>query len=150
MFLEHTEPYLMLERAKKLSEAKAWLYAFSSDKGLQDKILKRIKRRLFDYGTDERNIIIGTYKITTQAIDPEKVAGSPYTLKDSGKFYNSMYTGVFEDYFFIDADAQKGRENLFKKYGDGIIGLTDEDKEWLVKELIDSYLEYVEKVLFND
>lgn len=148
MLFTLTEPYLIMERAKQLSNAGAWFYAFSNDRGLQSKILKRIKHRLTEYGTNEHGQIIGLYKKSTQAISPNKIAGSPYTLKDTGKFYNSMYTGLFVDYFFIDANAQKGNDNLFKKFGDGIIGLTDEDKEWLSEELLKAYLDYVISVLF--
>jgi hypothetical protein len=112
-------------------------------------MLQRIKRRLFDEGTNEDDKIIGRYKAFTQKLNPEKVAGSPYTLYDTGEFYASLYVGFMSDYFFIDGDGDKGRENLFDKFGMGIIGLTDDQREWLGGEVIEKYKEYVRRVLFG-
>jgi hypothetical protein len=53
------------------------------------------------------------------------------------------------DYFFIEGDGNKGRENLFDKFGEGIIGLTDEQRDWLGGEVIIKYQQYVERVLFG-
>ncbi len=142
--------YEMLQRAARLSEAEAWAYALRDNTDLQEQILQSLKRRLFDYGTDENNRVIGVYSPYTQKIDREKVAGTPYTLKDTGEFYASMYIGVLSDHFFIDADGDKGNENLFTKYGEGIIGLNDDQLDWLGEEIITKYLEYVERVLYRD
>jgi hypothetical protein len=147
--LVETDVYLMLNRVQTLSDAEAWLYAFSSDKGLQQQILDRIKSQLYDRGVDERDKIIGYYKASTEAINPQKIAGTHYTFRDKGQFFQSLYIGWFSDYFFIDGNAQKGRTNLFEKYGEGIIGLTDENEEWLHETIFNSYMEYVEGILFG-
>lgn len=141
--------YEMLQRARTLSHAAAWAEALRDNPQLQKEILQRIKRRLFDEGTDENDRIIGRYKAYTQKLNPEKVAGSPYTLYDTGEFYASLYVGFMADYFFIDGDGNKGRENLFDKFGEGIIGLTDEQRDWLGEEVIIKYREYVKRVLFG-
>ncbi len=139
----------MLLRARTLSHAAAWAEALRDNPELQREMLQRIKRRLFDEGTNEDDKIIGRYKAFTQKLNPEKVAGSPYTLYDTGEFYASLYVGFMSDYFFIDGDGDKGRENLFDKFGMGIIGLTDDQREWLGGEVIEKYKEYVRRVLFG-
>lgn len=149
MFVRHVV-YEMLERAKTLSDAKAWYFAIVDNKSIHDDLLKRVKDRLYNKGTNELGEVIGVYKPSTERINPQKHAGSHYTLKDTGEFYASLYIGFLSDYFFIDGDGDKGKENLFQKFGDGIIGLDDDDKEWLGEILIDKYLEYVENTLFGN
>ena len=122
-------------------------------------MLKRVKDRLYSKGTNELGEVIGVYKPSTERINPQKHAGSHYTLKDTGEFYASLYIGFLSDYFFIDGDGDKTsiskggkliKNNLFQEFGDGIIGLDDDDKEWLGEILIDKYLEYVENTLFGN
>jgi hypothetical protein len=142
--------YEMLQRAKQLSEAKAWALAMVDNNDLHSDLLKRIKTRLTQEGTNEKGEIIGVYKPSTERINPKKHAGSHYTLFDTGEFYASLYVGFMTDYFFIDGDGDKGKENLFDKFGEGIIGLTEKDKEWLGEIVITKYLEYVENTLFGN
>ena len=55
-----------------------------------------------------------------------------------------------KDFFEIDADPIKENDNLFTKYGEGIIGLTDESKEKLRLELLERYDKEVRRILFGD
>jgi hypothetical protein len=76
--------------------------------------------------------------------NPEKLEGTPFTLYDTGEFYNSMMIEVFNDYIEINGDGLKVDEfgqttDLFQEYGYEIIGLTDESKEKLAQELIDRF-----------
>jgi len=129
-----------------VTEDDAWMFAFDHSSFRQE-IIDSVRDRLFTKGTNEQGRIIGVYSPASQRINPEKIAGTPYTLKDTGRFYQSIYMGVFRDYFFIDANPIKGNDNLFQKFGDGIIGLDEEQKEWLNERIAEYYYEYIEQVL---
>jgi len=144
------EVYLMLERAKMLNNASAWVYAMRDNKDLQIEIIRKVKDRLFKEGTNDQGKIIGTYSINTEKINPIKVAGTHYTFVDTKEFFESIYIGVMRDYFFIDGDGDKGKDNLFEKHGEGIIGLDDTTFDWFGEKIINKYLEYIGRVLYRD
>jgi len=78
----------------------------------------------------------GFYSITTQNLSGgKKTAGSPYTLNDTGEFYESIVVSVTIDSIRIDADPTKTDTNLYEEYGKEIIGLTNENLQF-VSELI--------------
>ncbi len=149
MKVQH-EVYLMLERAKMLNNASAWVYAMRDNKDLQIEIIRKVKDRLFKEGTNDQGKIIGTYSPFTEKLNRQKVAGTHYTLKDTGEFYESIYIGVMNDYFFIDGDGDKGKDNLFEKYGEGIIGLDENTFDWFGEKIINKYIDYVGRVLHGD
>lgn len=108
--------------------------------------------QLFDQGIDEDGDVIGTYSEYTEIINPEKVAGSHYTLKDTGDFFDSFYIDVFPNYFEINANPIKTDEdgettNLFYEYGEGIMGLTTESMDKLSREILRLYKIEVRKFL---
>jgi hypothetical protein len=140
----------MLERAKMLNNASAWVYAMRDNKDLQIEIIRKVKDRLFKEGTNDQGKIIGTYSPFTEKLNRQKVAGTHYTLKDTGEFYESIYIGVMNDYFFIDGDGDKGKDNLFEKYGEGIIGLDENTFDWFGEKIINKYIDYVGRVLHGD
>lgn len=103
-------------------------------------------------GIDEDGDVIGEYSEVTEMINPEKIAGTHYTLFDTGEFYESMRIVVLNDSIVIEADADKRNkdgetENLFEKYGDGIIGLTTENKQRLANELSRRFRIELHKIL---
>lgn len=68
----------------------------------------------------------------------KKAKGQPYdrvTLKDTGAFYESIRIKTTRNELTYEATDSK-TEDLQEKYGDAILGLSDEDKT----EFIDSYL----------
>jgi len=100
--------------------------------------------QLFDQGIDEDGDVIGYYSEFTEAINPEKIAGTHYTLKDSGEFFESFFLTIYPDYFEINANPIKVNddgetENLFYKYTESIIGLTSESKDKLGREILRRY-----------
>lgn len=100
--------------------------------------------QLFDQGIDEDGDVIGYYSEFTEAINPEKVAGTHYTLKDTGEFFESFYLTIYPDYFEINANPIKVNEdgeteNLFYKYTEAIMGLTSESKDKLGREILRRY-----------
>lgn len=137
-----------LKKAAKLSESLAWLEAF--DQQLKNDIISWIQKDQLQQGIDEDGDIIGLYSEWTEMLNPEKIAGTPYTLDDTGDFYRSMYVVVLKDSIVIEADPIKGNDNLFFKYGDGIIGLNEESMEKLQEEIRKKYIQFVKDALEID
>jgi hypothetical protein len=150
-----TEIGLLLNRTRLLDLKTIWLKVFT-DVAFKEKILNWIRQdQLFKQGIDEDGDIIGTYSEFTEMINPSKVAGTPYTLFDTGEFYRSMIIYVFQKEIVIDADPIKTDEsgkttNLFNEYGEGIIGLTDENKTKLANELVERFNKEARKLLQID
>jgi hypothetical protein len=140
MDLMQTELGRLLNRARTLKTAYLWQLVFR-DVTLKKLVLRWIQEdQLRERGVDEDNEVIGYYSYITELINPEKIAGTHYTLFDTGEFYESMKIVVLNDSIVIEADADKQNENgetenLFQKYGDGIIGLTIENKQRLAIEI---------------
>jgi hypothetical protein len=153
--LMQTEIGLLLGRTRLLDLKTIWLKVFT-DVAFKEKILNWIRQdQLFKQGIDEDGDIIGTYSEFTEMINPSKVAGTPYTLFDTGEFYRSMIIYVFQKEIVIDADPIKTDEsgkttNLFNEYGEGIIGLTDENKTKLANELVERFNKEARKLLQID
>jgi len=141
-----------LRRAIQLKHAEIWREVFK-DSDFKEQILDWIRwDQLFNEGVDEMGEIIGTYSTYTEILNPEKQAGTPYTLYDTGEFYRSMSIAILDLAIEIDADPIKTDEfgqttDLFTEYGEGIIGLTDESKQKLVNELIERYQIETSKLL---
>jgi hypothetical protein len=126
-----------------------WAYVLD-DKKFQIWTLDLIRQdQLFKEGEDGNGKILGLYSARTEEINPEKKAGSHYTLHDTGDFYESMIFNIFVDYIEINADPIKtdkitGEEtNLFQKYGEDILKLNEENLELFKKELLKKYIETV-------
>ena len=125
------------------------------DQKFKEWILNLVRQdQLFDQGVDEDNEVIGYYSEWTEMVNPEKIAGTHYTLFDTGEFYKSFILRVGKNYFEIDADPLKKDDNgettnLFYKYSESILGLTEESKEKLARELIRRFLVEVRQIVIN-
>lgn len=139
----------MLNRGQMLSDALAWFDFFSWQN--RELILNMIRiDQLKEQGIDKTGSVIGVYSEATEWITRgEKQAGDPYTLEDTGEFYKSMFITVYKDLFEVNANAQKEDENLFTKYGTGIIGLTDKNKNIVIIQLRNHYINYARKILLG-
>jgi len=139
-----------LRKMANLSDAIAWYEAFTP--AFKKEILSWIQDdQLRKRGVDEDGDVIGEYSLYTQILSGgRKKFGDHYTLEDTGEFFKSMYVVVLSDSIVIEADPIKGNDNLFFKYGEGIIGLTEENIEYFQLELADKYREYARKVLQLD
>lgn len=147
--LEKTAPYLLCQRAKKLSDAVAWFDAFKNG-NLKRDIIEWIQiDQLTDEGADENGNVIGFYSMLTERISKgKKKFNTHYTLKDTGDFYKSMFVRVFVDAFTVNADADKMEDKEW--WRSEILGLTDESLRKFVEQLRNSYIKYARKVLFNN
>lgn len=120
------------------------------DKTLQNTIIVEYiqQDQLLSEGVDETGNVIGYYSAFTEYLtNGEKQEGQPYNLLDSGDFYKSMVFLLGKDFFEIDADPIKGNDNLFTKFGEGIIGLTEESKTKLQVELLERYDKEIRRIL---
>jgi hypothetical protein len=131
---------LLLEEIQKLMNLdmnKIFMEVFS-DTMLQEEIIYQIQYvQLFKEGVTEDNVVLGYYSPYTESLNPEKRAGTHYTLLDTGAFYESMRITVSDTYFIIDADGQKDDKNLFEVYNErgNILGLTENSWEWLIEKI---------------
>lgn len=89
-----------------------------------------------------------TYSKMTEILsNGRKKEGEHYTLLDSGDFYKSMVVILGTNFFEIDADPIKDNDNLFTKFGEDIIDLTDESRTKLAERLRVEYKSEVERIL---
>ena len=139
-----------LKRTKVLSDKVAWFEAF--DTILKVKILDWVRYDQLAKGVDENDQIMGLYSEFTEMINPEKQAGTPYTLFDTGEFYRSLFMVILLDSFIIDGDDEKIDEfgnvtRLFDWLGNGIVGLNEKSRQKLKNEIIIKFNKYVRKIL---
>lgn len=148
----NTEIGVKLRSAKLLSEAVAWYDSLSPD--VTKKILDWIRYdQLFNQGIDSDGDLLGTYSYLTQILSGgRKKWGDHYTLYDTGDFYRGMFVVVLKDSLVVDSDeaVKEDGTNLFYKYGDNIVGLTDENMAKLIEVLRDKYITFARKVLGID
>ena len=97
------------------------------------------EKQLFEEGVNSAGIGIDTYKpYTGRTIDIKQSKGQPtnrVTLRDTGEFHSSFYIEAGIDSFMIKASDPKTLE-LMAKYGDEILGLTNEDANIVSHEMI--------------
>jgi hypothetical protein len=133
-----------LRLALLLDDAKTWFFLHD------DRIKKLIVRLITDEQLNKRGIdkfeqIIGLYSEFTEMINPEKVAGTPFTLKDSGEFYRSMFVEVLKDEILINAETTKMENQNW--WTIDVLGLTENNLNQYVNELRQKYLEWTRFVL---
>jgi len=112
--LMNTRIGALLNTARTISFAEVWMAVFR-DQRLKDQVLNWIRQdQLFNEGIDENGVVIGTYSEATG--DSIVVDADPIKVDENGE-----------------------TTNLFNEYGDGIIGLTDENKTRLAQELVERF-----------
>lgn len=141
----------MLENGLTLSIEDAWLIAWDNAE-FREWVLDLIRiNQLFDKGEDKDGNIIGVYSEYTEILNPEKIAGTHYTLKDTGYFFGSLF---IDDWFSgefvtIDGDGEKDDDDLFEKFGEGIIGINQENLSLVRQEIKKKFIKYVKETLFR-
>ena len=129
--------YALLELARnirKTTEGKLFYLVFQN-KQLQSLVLHLNKEGQLRLGKQATGVNLPTYSIATQVISGgKKKAGTPYTLYDTGEFYQSFDLLVSENGITIEADTKKPDKDL-EEYGD-ILGLTDESRQILISEIL--------------
>lgn len=100
--------------------------------------------QLFKKGVDSNGVSLmdigGDYSFVTK--DMKSRNNQPYdhiTLKDTGDFYKSWNVKILADTIFIEADTIKDGDDLQQRWGNDILGLTDESKQKLINYAIGKY-----------
>ncbi len=144
-----TEIGVILRKTRLLSDTIAWYD--SVDGNVRRQILNWIQiDQLFNRGIDSTGTTIGWYSQLTEILSGgEKKFNTPYTLKDSGQFYKQMFVVVLKDALVIDSDGayKENGDNLFQKYGENIVGLTNENLGKLQNILRQKYIIWARKML---
>ena len=132
-----------------MSDAVAWFEFFTDEN--KTFIINLIRQKqLKEKGEDKEGEVIGYYSYATELItNGRKQEGDPYTLEDTGEFYQSMFISAFDDLFEIKdgqgADKMKGQE----WWSNDIVGLNEENLNEVIKLMRKHYLNYARKVLFG-
>ena len=140
----------LLKRRRLISNAVFWVTTFESQV-TRNTIIDWIREdQLRGKGINADGQEIGFYSYATELItNGEKQEGDPYTLNDTGEFYRSMYMTVLTDAIQFNANPIKGNDNLFAKYGENILNLTDENLLKLKQLVKRKYIEQLRKILFG-
>ena len=138
----------VLNKAKSLGGYNQSLWVKCFDVEFRNKIVKWVQEYQFQKGLDIDGNIIGRYSERTEQINPDKVAGTPFTLKDSGDFYRSMFVSVFADSIEVDGDVTKFEDS--KWYYDRILGMTEETLVLFKQEMKEKYIKNVREILSID
>ena len=102
----------------------------------------RLQQGIFVSG----NPIYPDYKPYTVAEKLRKEQDAEHvTLRDTGAFYNAIYAARIGDEVIIESGDEKNDE-LVEKYGEGIFGLTKEDKPDIKEKTTDGLVEYVKDI----
>lgn len=85
-----------------------------------------------------------TDKTTYSLFDQKGRGGQPYTLRDTGEFWDSFKVIVGQGVITITADPIKGSDNLFDIFGTNIVGLTEENLQILINEALKHFIRWYE------
>jgi len=134
-----------MRKVNTLFDSVAW---FDSHSTLVKKSILDLIRinQLYQQGIDENEKVIGYYSAVTDMITRgQKAEGDPFTLKDTGEFYRSMYVVVLRDSIVIEADFQKMADQDW--WTIDILGLTQKNLELYAQMVKENYIKYARKVL---
>jgi hypothetical protein len=137
-----------LRKVRLLSDQIAWQQ--NIDARIRQEILFMIREdQLMQKRIDANGNHLGFYSWMTEAMSKgRKKEGDPYNLYDTGEFHNKMFVVVLRDSLAVDSEgADKENVNLFKEYGDNIVGLTDENMGKLIELLRPKYIAWAKKML---
>lgn len=143
----------LLDSIAQLDESKMWFFAV--DKDVQEEIIRlNTEEQLEEQGIDALGRDLGDYSPLT--IIFKKMKRQRYdhiTLKDTGEFYNSWKVIVTVNDITIDADGQKDSDfdkwigesgtNLFEVYGVDVLGLTEENLNYIKEMILENYIKYL-------
>ncbi len=143
---------------KQLNPDKVWKAVFSKS-DVQDYVINKLlqdnqlRKSLTGLNQPIRDLQTGstTYAVLTEILSGgRKKAGDPYNLFDTGDFYNSMVLILGNSFFEIKADPIKENANLYTKYGEEIVWLTDDSKNKLTERLVEEYRIELRDLLLYD
>lgn len=144
MVVDFTRLDKLFSALDNLNEDQIWLFAV--DKDVQDEIIRiNTEDQLEEEGIDSLGRKLGDYAPSTIAYKRRK--GQRYdhvTLKDEGDFYNSFNVKVNVNEIIIDADdSSKYNKPLFEVWGVDVLGLTDDNMNYIKEMILENYIKFV-------
>ncbi len=152
----------LVENGRALTINRALFFVFSDDQ-IQDFVLelntgggifaRGIKGQLFsgiDSTGNELADIGGDYSPIT--IQEKQFKGLPtdrITLFDEGDFYSSFRIDVSKESISILANTIKEDVDLQNRWGDELLGLTDESRSKLLNEIIPIIIDYIKEQILR-
>jgi hypothetical protein len=151
MVVDFTRLDRLFSALDNLTEDKIWFFAV--DKDVQDEIIRiNTEDQLEEEGIDSLGRKLGDYAPSTIAYKRRK--GQRYdhvTLKDEGDFYNSFNVKVNVNEIIIDADdSSKYNKPLFEVWGVDVLGLTDDNMNYIKQMILENYINFVLNELLSD
>jgi hypothetical protein len=151
MVVDFTRLDRLFSALDNLTEDKIWLFAV--DKDVQNEIIRiNTEDQLEEEGIDSLGRKLGNYAPSTIAYKRRK--GQRYdhvTLKDEGDFYNSFNVKVNVNEIIIDADdSSKYNKPLFEVWGVDVLGLTDDNMNYIKQMILENYINFVLNELLSD
>ena len=123
----------------KVDENTAWFYVV--DREAQFEIIRlNTEDQLFDDGIRSDSSSLPDYSDASVNIYGKRPGAM--TLKDTGAFYQSFFVKVDSSGIIINADTVKEDTDLLK-YGEKILGLTEENLGLLRQLLVMNYREFL-------
>lgn len=150
MVVDFTRLDKLFSALDNLNEDQIWLFAV--DKDVQDEMIRiNTEDQLEEEGIDSLGRKLGDYAPSTIAYKRRK--GQRYdhvTLKDEGDFYNSFNVKVNVNEIIIDADdSSKYNKPLFEVWGVDVLGLTDDNMNYIKEMILENYIKFVMNELLS-
>ncbi len=137
------------KNALTLNPKRISLEVFNFIRRIEKELAAYNKATIFEDSEDVDGNPIGFYSFASELISGgEKKAGDPFTLKDTGKFLEDLFSEVQGETVFFDTKDEKKDEVLQNLLTDNIFGLQDEDlKDVIDKRIRPFLLKYLQKNL---
>ncbi len=141
----------VIDNIRALSTNKALFFIMSKDENKDLVIQLNTEEQLFSKGIDSNGTrlenIGGEYSEYTVFLKKsDNLPVDRITLYQTGDFYDTFNVIVEKDGFIIEANTIKGNEDLQDRWGDDILGLTNES----INELIDAIIPQIIDYLLNE
>jgi hypothetical protein len=144
-----------VKRGMGLDFNSALFFVFSQNE-IQTRVIElNTDGQLFDRGIDAEGVALadigGEYAERTVQIKREdSLPFDRVTLFQEGEFYDSFSVKPEKDGILIEADTLKeGDEDLRDRWGDKILGLTDDSIEILNEEIVEIIVRYIYRELLQ-
>jgi hypothetical protein len=154
--LKQTLLYKRVSRMSKLDELRMFRIIFQN---------KEIERMIIDLNTigqlmegvnsqgEQLSDIGGAYSPITMELSRKKGrpkrSATTINLRDTGEFYRSFRVTVRDSEIVISANTRKPTGDLTNRWGDDILGLTDENKQKLINFAKVKYLQYLKRTIWG-
>jgi hypothetical protein len=132
------------KKVKSLKTAQMWFATWESSGDLRKFLIDLIQKNQLQKGENMFGDNIGFYSRMTEIISQgRKKEGDPFTLEDTGDFYESFFVKPFLDFVEISAEGRKKDEDILEKYGETVIGVSEESISLLILEIKPYLIDYV-------